>query len=69
MQDGWKIEVRKRLTGKLKGQQYKVFIGPDGAKFYSLAKAISHGFNGGSGLDGRKKKTKKAKSKANLGGA
>jgi hypothetical protein len=47
------------LTGKLKGGLYKVFISPDGSKFYSAAKAIENGFSPSENLDGRKsRKTK-----------
>ena len=58
----WKIEVRRRLTGKLKGHTYKVFIDSNGQKFYSLAKAKKDGgFQHADAIDGRK--TRHAKKK------
>ena len=60
----WKIETRKRLTGKLKGQEYKVFVDPEGCKHYSFSKAQQAGFDGEC-PDGRKKRAKaKAKPRA-----
>ena len=61
MVQDWKIELRKRLSGKMKGQTYKVFISPDGGKYYSLAKAKTDGgFNPGSmTVDGRRRQQKK----------
>ena len=63
-QDGWKIEERKRQSGKLLGQCYKVFISPTDVKYYSLAKAIKDGGfkpSDTSEIDGRKRgKNKKA---------
>ena len=54
--------MRRRLTGKQRGNLYKVFIAPqDGGKFYSLAKAHAHGFPKDSHHDGRKQRGKKAK--------
>lgn len=55
--------MRRRLTGKQRGNLYKVFIAPrDGGKFYSLAKAQASGFPKDSNHDGRKQRvTKKAK--------
>lgn len=56
----------------MKGSLYKVFISPDGSKFYSLKKAVERGFTneGGDGAEPsgrprvRKGKTlKKSKSK------
>ena len=63
MQDSWKIEVRKRLSGKLKGNLYKVYISPKGAKFYSRSKATEQGFAADDAQDGRKKKKPCAKKK------
>ena len=57
--EGWQVEMRKRLTGKLKGQLYKVFVSPTGTKFYSLTKAKEAGLKGKSIPDGRTKKAKK----------
>ena len=57
----WTIEVRKRLSGKLAGNTYKVFIAPDKNKFYSLAKARANGFAATDYVDGRSKKATKAK--------
>ena len=57
----WKIEVRRRLTGKLAGSTYKVFVAPTGVKYYSLAKAKADGgFDGGEVVDGRKNRKKAA---------
>ena len=56
LQDSWKIEVRKRLSGKLMGNLYKVYISPNGAKFYSRSKAIEQGFASDDAQDGRKNK-------------
>lgn len=64
MQDSWKIEVRKRLSGKLKGNLYKVYISPKGAKFYSRSKAIEQGFAADDAQDGRKKKNPVPKKRA-----
>ena len=55
-QDGWTIETRKRMSGKLKGGTYKVFIAPSGVKHYSLSKAREGGFKGSIERDGRKRK-------------
>ena len=66
-QDGWQIETRKRLSGKMKNYTYKVFIDPHGTKYYSLAKAVQVGFKASAADDGRKtrhQKIKKMKSKA-----
>ena len=64
-QDGWKIETRKRLSGKLKGGEYKVFISPCGTKYYSMAKAIAQGgLKRSDSKDGRKNKKGKPKAKA-----
>lgn len=63
---GWRIETRKRLSGKLKNNTYKVYISKEGVKYYSLAKATRDGgFQGADGVsDGRKKRAKrKAKAK------
>ena len=60
----WKVEVRKRLSGKLQGNLYKVFISPNDCKFYSLAKAIVAGFNPEGFKDGRTKSEKAKKRKA-----
>lgn len=70
-QDGWKIEWRKRMSGKLKGNLYKVFLSPTGGKHYSLKDAKAQGFKGGPELDGRRKRKKFSKSKSHLslGGA
>ena len=48
-----------RLTGKLKGGTYKVFISKDGTKYYSLCQAIKHGFKSDGTTDGRKNRKKK----------
>lgn len=56
----WQIQVRKRLSGKLAGHLYKVFIGPDGNKHYSLAKARVAGFTADY-QDGRTRRQKKPK--------
>ena len=61
MQD-WKIETRRRLSGKLKDSTYKVFIDPAGIKYYSLAKAKQGGFTHSEQVDGRK--TRKSRVKA-----
>lgn len=54
--EGWDQEA---LDWKVKGGLYKVFISPDGSKFYSAAKAIENGFSPSENLDGRKsRKTK-----------
>ena len=60
-QDGWKVEVRKRLSGKLAGNLYKVFVSSDGTKHYSMAKAVQGGFNADNYEDGRKTRHKKPK--------
>ena len=60
-QDGWKIETRKRLTGKLRGNTYKVFIDGSGSKCYSLSKAVENGFKADGTVDGRKNRHKKGK--------
>lgn len=57
-QDGWVLEIRKRMSGKLKGSTYKVFIAPDGGKHYSAPAAEKAGFKRTKSCDGRKK-TKK----------
>ena len=57
----WQIQVRKRLSGKLAGNLYKVFIAPDGIKHYSLAKARQAGFNAEDYQDGRKARHQKPK--------
>ena len=44
------------MSGKLRGNLYKVFICPDGNKYYSLAKAIQGGYQADGCEDGRKKK-------------
>ena len=60
VQDGWKIETRKRMSGKLKGSTYKVFLAPSGAKYYSMAKAVQDGgFKRTLSCDGRMKRRKK----------
>ena len=64
--------MRKRLSGKLRGNLYKVYISPDGAKHYSLSKAKDNGFpaDEGDGRKGRKKRVgRAAKAKAAKGGA
>ena len=33
------------MSGKLQGTNYKVFISPDGTKYYSLKKAVESGFS------------------------
>lgn len=59
-QDGWKIETRKRVSGKLMGQEYKVFIAPDGTKHYSLTSAANKGgFKRTKSMDGRTARHKK----------
>lgn len=58
-QDGWKIETRKRLTGKLKGSTYKVYISPSSCKYYALTKAQDNGFKATDANDGRKNRRKK----------
>ena len=60
-QDGWKVETRKRLTGKLRGNTYKVFVDGDGSKFYSLSKALKNGFKADGTVDGRKTRHKSGK--------
>ena len=35
MQDGWVVEIRKRLEGKAAGQQYKVWISPKGTQTWT----------------------------------
>ena len=52
------MEVRKRLSGKLVGNLYKVYVSPNDAKYYSLAKAIANGFKAEWSQDGRKKRAK-----------
>lgn len=52
------METRKRLTGKQKGNTYKVFISKDGGKFYSLTKAKEQGFKDEGICDGRKTRHK-----------
>lgn len=52
--------MRKRMSGKLKGNVYKVYIDSEGNKYYSLKKAADNGFVVVDGLgDGRTKKSKK----------
>ena len=46
----------KRLTGKLRGHLYKVFISPTGVKFYTLGKACQAGFPKEECDDGRTNK-------------
>ena len=54
------METRKRMSGKLKGGLYKVYISPDSVKYYSLNKAISEGgFQGQASTDGRRTRRKK----------
>lgn len=61
----WTIETRRRLTGKLKGHTYKVYIDSEGRKEYSLPKAKAKGFDGSDEVpDGRTKRGKAAKAKA-----
>lgn len=60
-QDGWKIETRKRLSGKLKGNTYKVFISPNDAKYYALTKAQENGFKPDDTTDGRKRRRNQKK--------
>ena len=50
----WKIETRKRMSGKLEGKLYKVFIAPGGVKYYALGKAIEAGLKPDGTTDGRK---------------
>lgn len=57
------MEVRKRLSGKLKGNLYKVFVSPNDSKYYSLAKAVENGFKAEWSQDGRKKKRAKVTKK------
>lgn len=55
------------MSGKLRGNLYKVFLSPDGSKYYSLTKAKESGFCDAGYEDGRKKKkpsTKKGKVRA-----
>ncbi len=52
------MEVRKRLSGKLMGNLYKVYVSPNDAKYYSLAKAVANGFKAEWSQDGRKKRAK-----------
>lgn len=73
-QDMWQAETRKRQTGKLAGGLYKVWISPNGAKFYSGTKAAAAGFKNeeqgtagdethgenASNVKGRRKRQKKA---------
>ena len=59
-QDGWKIETRRRMSGKMKGQNYKVYISPDGTKYYSLTQACKNGFQASAEHDGRTTRRKKA---------
>ncbi|CAJ1459461.1 unnamed protein product [Effrenium voratum] len=47
--DGWKVETRKRMSGKLANSLYKVYIGPDERQYYSHAKARLAGFKGEGG--------------------
>ena len=49
------------MTGKLRGNTYKVFIDGAGSKFYSLSKALENGFKADGSLDGRKTRHKKDK--------
>ena len=56
----WQIQVRKRLSGKLAGHLYKVFVGPDGTKHNSLAKARAGGFSADY-QDGRARRQKNPK--------
>ena len=56
----WQIQVRKRLSGKLAGNLYKVFVRPDGVKYYSLGKARAGGFTADY-EDGRKRRQPKTK--------
>lgn len=62
VQDGWKIETRKRVSGKQQGSTYKVFIPPDGStKYYSLKKAVLEGgFKKSKSMDGRRTRHKKS---------
>ena len=43
-QDGWQVQVRRRLKGKNAGQMYKVWISPQGVQHWSFGKAENHGF-------------------------
>ena len=43
------------MSGKLAGQLYKVFISPNGTKYYSQSKAVKEGgFHPDGNTDGRK---------------
>ena len=58
----WKVETRKRMSGKLKGNLYKVYINPEGVKYYSLSKAIKEGGfvpDESTNTDGRKTRRKR----------
>ena len=43
-QDGWNVQVRRRLKGKMEGKLYKVWVSPKGIQYYSMKEAAKHGF-------------------------
>ena len=45
-QDGWEVETRRRMSGKMEGSLYKVWTNSSGTKFYSLKKAKDAGYKG-----------------------
>ena len=48
------------MSGKMKGQNYKVYINPDGTKYYALIQARKNGFEASAEHDGRTARRKKA---------
>lgn len=43
-QDGWSVEIRRRLKGKCAGNLYKVFRDPKGVQKHSLKQAMKAGY-------------------------
>ena len=43
-QDGWSVEIRRRLKGKNAGGIYKVFRTPKGVQKHSLKQAAKAGY-------------------------
>ena len=44
-QEGWNVQVRRRLKGKMAGKLYKVWVSPKGVQYYSMKEAVKNGFS------------------------
>ena len=66
VQDGWKVETRIRMSGKLKGHEYRAYKSPSGLTYFSLKQAQLNGFKGwlDDTVPDRRAKKPKAKAKA-----